>query len=69
MNNRQKRKETRRVRHADRETLRGLDRNDHEVVNFNGQLIPVLGTVGGTVEQSRQTARNIERYFGKGGAK
>ena len=44
-------------------------RNDHEVVKFRGRLVPVLGTVGGTEEQSRETARNIERYFAwkKGG--
>ena len=36
---------------------------DHEMVKFNGRLIPVLGTVGGTKEQSEETARNIENYF------
>lgn len=68
MNNKQKRKDTRRERRADRELLRNLGRNDHEVVNFRGRMIPVLGTVGGTKEESEQTAKNIERYFaGKNG--
>jgi hypothetical protein len=33
------------------------------MISFRGRLIPVLGTVGGTAEESRQTARNIERFF------
>jgi hypothetical protein len=40
-----------------------VSRGDHEVVSFRGQLIPVLGTVGGTSEQSRETALNIERFL------
>jgi hypothetical protein len=38
-------------------------RSDHEVVSFGGKLIPVLGTVGGTAEESAQTAQNIERFL------
>lgn len=38
-------------------------RQDHEMVVFDGVLIPVLGTVGGTAEESRQTAENIERFL------
>ena len=38
---------------------------DHEVILFRGQLIPVLGTVCGTAEQSRETARNIERFIAR----
>lgn len=33
------------------------------MVKFNGRLIPVLGTVGGTKEESEETARNIESYL------
>ncbi len=40
-----------------------VGRGDHEMISFRGRLIPVLGTVGGTAEESRQTARNIERFF------
>jgi len=38
-------------------------RADHEVVWFRGRLVPILGTVGGTLEQSLETARNIEAFF------
>lgn len=38
-------------------------RPDHEMISYQGHLIPVLGTVGGTPEESRQTAENIERFF------
>jgi hypothetical protein len=38
-------------------------RQDHGVVKFRGKLIPVLGTVGGTKEESEQTARNIENWL------
>lgn len=50
--------------------LAALGRKDHAVVKFQGQLIPVLGVVGGTKEQSRETAKNIDRYFAqkRGGA-
>lgn len=41
-------------------------RNDHEMIKFKGRLIPVLGTVGGTREESIQTARNIEQFFARG---
>ena len=37
--------------------------NDHEMICFEGKLIPVLGTVGGTDEEARETARNIERFL------
>jgi len=36
---------------------------DHEAICFNGRLVPVLGTVSGTPAESKQTAKNIERYF------
>jgi hypothetical protein len=39
------------------------NRPDHESVYFKGKFIPVLGTVGGTREESEQTAKNIERFF------
>jgi hypothetical protein len=42
-----------------------LDRGDHEVIRFGGRLIPVLGTVGGTPAESRETAMNIERFLGR----
>jgi hypothetical protein len=37
-------------------------RADHEVVLFNGHLIPVLGVIGGSPAESRETARNIEAF-------
>lgn len=37
-------------------------RQDHPVVKFRGRMIPILGTVGGTAEQSRETAKNIEAF-------
>jgi hypothetical protein len=40
-------------------------RGDHEVVRVGNRLVPVLGTVGGTPEQSRETANNIENYFSR----
>jgi len=42
--------------------------SDHEVVKFRGALVPILGTVGGTPEQSRETAKNIEAFFARGQA-
>jgi hypothetical protein len=44
-------------------------RGDHEVVRVGNRPVPILGTVGGTPEQSRQTAKNIENYFGTKGRK
>jgi hypothetical protein len=38
-------------------------RADHPMICFGGKLIPVLGTIGGTKEQSEATAQNIENYF------
>jgi hypothetical protein len=38
---------------------------DHEVINFRGQLVPVLGTVGGSKEESEETARNIEAFLAR----
>lgn len=49
-----------------RKHLAAVTRKDHAVVKFHGRLIPVLGTVGGTKEESAETARNIERYFAGG---
>jgi hypothetical protein len=40
-----------------------ISRPDHEMIAVGSHLIPVLGTIGGTPEQSRETAQNIERYF------
>jgi hypothetical protein len=40
-------------------------RGDHEVVRVGNRPVPVLGTVGGTPEQSRQTAKNVENYFSR----
>lgn len=38
-------------------------RSDHEAILFNGVMIPILGTVGGSEEESRQTAENIDRFI------
>ena len=40
-----------------------VGRGDHEMISVRGRLIPVLGTVGGTADESRETARNIERFL------
>ena len=47
---------------ANPERVTAADRNDHETIFIGGRFIPILGTVGGTPEESRQTARNIERF-------
>jgi hypothetical protein len=52
------------VKQAKRSQQPVAGRGDHEVINFHGRLIPVLGVVGGTREQSEETARNIERFLG-----
>lgn len=44
-------------------------RQDHETVYVGGQFIPVLGTAGGSKEESAQTAQNIERFLKRGGRK
>ena len=40
-----------------------LGRADHEVIRVGGVLIPILGTVGGSPAESRQTAENIDRFI------
>jgi hypothetical protein len=35
------------------------------MVAWGGKLIPVLGTVGGSTEESRETKKNIDAYFAK----
>lgn len=37
--------------------------SDHEMIEFQGQLIPILGSVGGSKEESAETARNIEAWI------
>jgi|ERR1043166_761160 hypothetical protein len=38
-------------------------RGEHEVVRVGKRLIPILGVVNGTPEQSRETVKNIEEFL------